>query len=82
MTSLHISTSLKCERLAILGVLGKLGLVFLYFTGQICGFSSLDGNYKFLRFFLKRCAPPGFRFAHLVPPQRRRPGAATDSDTS
>ena len=48
-----------------------------YFTGQICGFSSLDGNYEFLRFFLKRCAPPGFRFAHLVPPLRRRPGAAT-----
>ena len=56
--SLHISTSLKCERLEILGVLGQIGISFLYFTGLIYGFSSLDGNYEFLRFFLKRCAPP------------------------
>ena len=34
MTSLHISTSLKCERLAILGVLGKLGLVFYTLLGK------------------------------------------------
>ena len=34
MTSLHISTSLKCERLAILGVFGKLGLVFYTLLGK------------------------------------------------